>query len=665
MANYSENSSSYNTLTSSESDNEIRNYIELGNIKKYSSNKTVLPFKTSLSSNLSPSTSKTSKNSLKYFKKLKRKNNSKKSRVLLKKSYLNSPYLLKQPRTKNKTIDRNTSNYDKQNHNFTKRKSKFSKSNLNKEFTNDLESSSDSDIYDVKYLKMISKNSEITSSITNKKSMNNNSKLNKASMKQSTYSVETYNKNIECSNSSITSNSFDFSQTNLDSIHVSELDSYDMLSDSSLPNVLLFRKDNDNKINSIYPTPDSNNSFLLINSGSSPKSLPFNTSLGVHEELLLQKPSSNFIINSPGLINTENEKKEKTFENEMKVDESERVSNRNEFSELKSKSDSFETTEENINFSELDSNQNKCICNSKNNTNKISSKKKTKKSNEKNKSKSSNSITSTNNPNVLLIKKSFKLKKERYFHSKNQTEDIIDIGLEYDSYKDNHMVELGNGVLVPAFLSTLKVKNLRKLCACGISTSEIPFSWSESFHDVLHQNIHKLRFNGNLSKDNIINDDQNNFMYMIVALNKNEFNDENFKNTIKNIDDFVSLEYGISKRSVKLCTHSIYLAVLPNLKVIGYLEVIPIRNAYKLSHDGQPLEETVIVKFGVSKIWVFIKYRNKNVDNVLLEHFRAKEKLEKEDIAFSLEGCQNVEYIEKCLEDKNILIFKECYASYD
>lgn len=307
----------------------------------------------------------------------------------------------------------------------------------------------------------------------------------------------------------------------------------------------------------------------------------------------------------------------------------------------------------------------KCPCVLKNNiknTKHINSELKNKNNKKQYKSKrlQKKPLANTCSMDVLRIKKKIDMKKIRNHCSTNKTEDI---GLEYDTNKDNYMVELPNGALVPAFLSTLKPKYVKKICACGITITEIPSSWSESFHNILHQNIHKLRFKGNIPENDIIHFKQNGLLYKILILHMNNYNDENIVNSIKNVDDFVNLEYGISKTNTKSYEHLTYLAILPNYKVIGYLQVQLIQRAYTFTSDEYaPSEITIPAKFGISKIWVLIKYRNKNVDINLLETFCKKENFQKKHLAFSLAGCQGIQFIQEFTGSKNILIYSENLA---
>jgi len=267
----------------------------------------------------------------------------------------------------------------------------------------------------------------------------------------------------------------------------------------------------------------------------------------------------------------------------------------------------------------------------------------------------------TRTSDILRIKKSCDNKIIKKCTKIN--ENVEDIGLEYDTGKDNYMVELPNGAVVPVFLSTLKPKQVKKLCACGITTSDIPLYWSESFHDILHQNIYKLRFSGDISDDDTVNIKQNDLFFRILMLCENHYNNENIKKSIKDVDNFVCLEYGISNISIQSQRYYTYLAVLPNFKVIGYLEVKPLQKAYLLTNDEQYSGNTTVpVKFGVSKIWAIIKYRHRNVGINLLETFCEKNNVQKTDLAFFLDGCQGIQFIQEYTGNKNILIYNETPA---
>jgi len=663
MASFSYSSTSYTISTSSESENENGSNIKFNSVNKIDFNNISSTFKTSLASNLSR---ETSNNSLRYFKKLKRKNNLHESKIhkYSTKQYT-SPTLKTNhnlPKSKNKSNSKKKKKV---------RKNTFSNSvNLNKEFANAFESSIDSDFTDLKYLKFISKNSEINTSSISNESKQSKSFLTNQNIKSSTINnLNNNKKHIKCFDSSTSSSSLDFSQINIDFSDIkqrrnNEFNLDGLLSDQSLSDGII-RKDDSDRNSQLYSTPVTNDSFPRLKS-ISPKPLPLNVSLGIDNEPLLQNPLS-ITLNIPDLtsdaqnqIVIDMDKQEKSIINEHnKINKSKLFLNENNLNEQDPTSNSIKSIEEKSVNSEPNGN----YCNPyklkkvSKNTSHISSeiKENNEKNKKQNKSKHLHSKIVSNTSNVLQIKKTNKQKKISNQHTVNK---IKDIGLEYDTSKDNYMVELPNGALVPAFLSTLNPKYVRKVCACGITTSEIPLSWSESFHDILHQNIHKLFFKGVISDNDPINIKQNDLSYRILILRMNNYNDEYIKKSVKNVDDFVCLEYGIFKTGIESYKDlTTYLALLPNFKVIGYLEVKPIQKAYKFNQNEPVSEITVPAKFGVSKMWVLIKYRNQNVDINLLEVLREKEKLQKEDLAFSLDGCLEVQFIQKYTGNTNILIY--------
>lgn len=715
MAYFSNSSISYNISTSSESENEFRNKINYDNVK-LNFNKASSPFKTSLASSLSR---QTSNNSLRYLKRLKRKSNLYHSKTQLKNEYSAISYSLQPSKVNHNFSDsRNFSNNNKKHTNLKKKKNaKINSIDFNKEFANAFKSSSDSDLPDIKYLKFISKNKEFISSPTSNESIQNKSYSNLKNKKQQTvYSSNNKNNTIFELSTSLTSPVF--SQVKTDSVNitnksVNELNMDEVLSDcSSLSDIVFIRKYDSQS----YSTPITDNSFSHVKS-LSPKPLPLNISLGISadeplsqklsnvtinisdlfnnidaedkpnqiemfgqehisrvnmsvgtsDELLLKK-ASNIIINTPDLINEGTENELNQIINVSEYDSQECILN-NEHSKVnESKSISDEIIigykPEAISNSLKSGNVNcEPSCRLKINIiNSSDPKNKRNKKQRKSKGLQKKLLSNTCSTNVLRIMKKIEVKKTRnYCSTTNKTEDI---GLEYDTDKDNYMVELSNGILVPAFLSTLKPKYVKKICACGITESEIPSSWNESFHNILHQNIYKLRFKGNIPNNNIINFKQNDLIYKILILHiMNNYNDENIIKSIKDVNDFVSLEYGISKTGMESYIHSTYLAVLPNYKVIGYLEVKHIQRAYTFN-PNEPVHSKISVpaKFGISKIWVLIKYRNKNVDINLLEAFCKKKNLGKKDLAFSLDGCQGVEFIQEYTKNKNILIFNDSLA---
>jgi len=650
-------SSTFNLSTSSDSENEIRTNIKL-DTAKMDFDKT---FNTELPSSL---TRQTTNNSLRYFKKLKRKKPIYESDSSSLSNTLNSP----KDKLYNLPDSKNVSNYKKKKLGLKNKNTVYGNTiDLNKEFANAFESSSDSDFPDLKYLRAITKNEEINTSPASKDSRQNKSYSSSTSKKRPT-SINISNIAENISNgleSSISSDVTDlgFAHVNTDSVNFQQKNAYThnelnldhILSDCSLSDVLFVRKDNSDLKSQFDPTPGTDTSIIRTKS-------PLNISLEIDDDELLSQQPSNAIINVPDLIYNEAAKFEqnKTV-NEIEIFEPELLLNNEDSNSNEAKS--FSEQKSNSHVSTEESVSSEQICNHCNH----SSKPKVKNSSH---SKIKNTIQSklrshvttlTSTSDILRIKKSCDKKIIKNCAKINET--VEDIGLEYDTSKDNYMVELPNGAVVPVFLSTLKPKHVKKLCACGITISDIPLYWSESFHDILHQNIYKLRFSGDISADDTVNIKQNDLFFRILMLCENRYNNENIKKSIKDVDDFVCLEYGISSISIQSYRYSTYLAVLPNFKVIGYLEVKPIQKAYVLNNEEQYSGNTIVpVKFGVSKIWAFIKYRHKNVDTNLLDTFCEKNNVQKKDLAFFLDGCQGIQFIQEYTGNKNVLIYNETLA---
>lgn len=668
-------SSSYNLSTSSETDFEIKSNINLDKTK-INSKKPLLLFESSIASNLSI---ETSNDSLRYFKNLKRNKNKRESETQNKNKL---PHSLKSLKTKPNLRDSNTtSKYKKKKYTSTNKRTTLSNSiELNKEFAYAIESSSDSDFPDLKYIKFISKeNKEMSTSSGSLKSGQSKSSFRISKKKKSSITdiSNTYYQNIKNVESSMSSTIPDFSQGIIDSSNFQDeyannntLNLERILSDCSLSpeDVLIVRTDYSDKDGHSYSIPFSNNLFTQTKP-KSPKPLPLNKSLETGDE-----PSSpqsqtpnNFVINIPEI---KDEPNHVALQDVIEEQEGALNDERSKAIELKTLSYEVSNEVDPIEPEPVDSNclsthkesiQSEPACKhcitrsrrSKNdvaNTSQISSEtiqkqRKSKRSYEK--------ILKT--PAVLSIKKILDQKSNKKNCSMSVMEDI---GLEYDTCKDDYQVEFPNGAVVPAFLSTLNSRyGGRKICACGITSSEVPIIWSDSFHENLHRNIYKLRFKGKVSDNDIVNIKQDDVFYRIIMLRADHFKNENIKKSVNNVDDFVSLEYGISKTGIQLNKNSTYLAVLPNFKVIGYLEVEPIQKAYNLINDKEPSKTTVPAKFGISKIWVLIKYRNKNVTVNLLETFCKRENLQKKDLAFSLDGCRGVEFIREYMENINIMIY--------
>lgn len=672
MASYS---SSYHLFTSSESENDNENNIEFNTIKKKKINKSQ-PFKNILASNLPH---QNVNNSLEYFKKLKTKTSLNNSEAH---KHFTTTHSLPQTLKTNYDLPvfKNISIYGKEQH-----KKNFSNSiDLNIEFPDNYECPSSSDHSDLIYLKSISKNKEINTSSSSIESNQSKFYLNRQNIKSPiNNSLKNNENNIKYFDSSSTStNSFSFSHINFDHNGMkekknSELDLDELSSDYSLSDEV-FRKDDSDRKSQLSLIHNKNNSFSQLKS-ISPKSLLLNTSLGIDDELLNDDKLQellNFTTSIPDLICDNLRDEQDQIENGIdkqhehnivnnehnKINESNPISDKIDTNEQEPKSSPIKSVEGKCLSSELHCSHCKCSYKSKNAAKKTSHKNLEKKNERKKKQSKLKDLLNaipTKTSDILRIKENISYNKKTHIsnqHTKNQTEDI---GLEYDTSKDNYMVELSNGALVPAFLSTLNPKYEKKVCACGITTSEIPLYWTESFHDILHNNIHKLFFKSIISDNDFINFKENNLSYRILILHMNNYNDKYIQKSVNNIDDFVSLEYGISKigiRSYKDTT--IYLALLPNFKAIGYLEVEPIQTAYKYNQHEPVSEITMSAKFGVSKLWVLIKYRNKKVDINLLEVLREKENLQKEDLAFSLNGCLGVQFIQEYIGNTNILIYK-------
>ncbi|XP_016656924.1 uncharacterized protein LOC107882699 [Acyrthosiphon pisum] len=650
MASFSK-SSTFNLSTSSDSENEIRTNIKLDSAKI----DFVKTFNTELPSSL---TRQTTNNSLRYFKKLKRK------KPIYDSDSSSLSYTLNSSKDKlyNLPDSKNVSNYKKKKFGLKNKNTVYSNTiDLNKEFANALESSSDSDFPDLKYLRATTTNKEINTSPASKDSRQNKSYSSLTSKKRPT-SINISNIAENISNglaSSISSDVTDlgFSHINTDSVNFQpkniythdELNLDQILSDCSLSDVLFVRKDNSDLKSQFDSTPGTADTSIIKRTKS-----PLNISLEIDDVELLSQQPSNTIIDVPDLTDYEAAKVEqnKTV-NEIEILKPELKLDSEDFNSNEAKSNSHVSTEESV-ISEK-------ICNHCNRTNKstIKNSSHSKKKNTIRSKLRSHVTTLTSTSDILRIKKSCDNKIIKNCAKINET--VEDIGLEYDTSKDNYMVELPNGAVVPVFLSTLKPKHVKKLCACGITIPDIPLYWSESFHDILHQNIYKLRFSGDISDDTTVNIKQNDLFFRILMLCENRYNNENIKKSIKDVDDFVCLEYGISNISIQSYRYSTYLAVLPNFKVIGYLEVKPIQKAYILNNEEQYSGNTIIVpvKFGVSKIWAFIKYRHNNVDINLLDTFCEKNNVQKKDLAFFLDGCQGIQFIQEYTGNKNVLVYNE------
>lgn len=204
-------------------------------------------------------------------------------------------------------------------------------------------------------------------------------------------------------------------------------------------------------------------------------------------------------------------------------------------------------------------------------------------------------------------------------------------------------------------ISNLKPKKNDKPCLCGIFPSQVPSTWNNSLHLSIHKNLHKLQFKSLSTIDVLIKINNKGFFYNIIKINKHCGNDKNLKLTLKNIQDFINLEINFSKKNIN-SNHSIFLAVNPDNKIIGYLEIESINNAC-IYQNNQLSENLVEVKFGVSKLWVMIMYRNNGVAKQLLKQFCEERNLKSNDIAFAYHGNHGISFIKNYYGNNSILIY--------
>lgn len=205
-------------------------------------------------------------------------------------------------------------------------------------------------------------------------------------------------------------------------------------------------------------------------------------------------------------------------------------------------------------------------------------------------------------------------------------------------------------------ISNIKPKKIENPCPCGIFLSQIPSSWTNSLHKTLHQNLYKLQLKSQTTIDAIAKINDNGFLYDIIKINGN-CNDENLQLSLKNVQDFIDLEIGFIKKKNYNLNHSIFLAVIPSLKIIGYLEVETLKEACIYQNNNQLLDNFIAVKFGVTKLWVMVKYRNNGVATKLLNQFCNDEHLETNDLAFAYHGNHGISFIKKYFTNSSVLIY--------
>lgn len=205
-------------------------------------------------------------------------------------------------------------------------------------------------------------------------------------------------------------------------------------------------------------------------------------------------------------------------------------------------------------------------------------------------------------------------------------------------------------------ISKIKPKKTETPCPCGIFSSQVPSSWNNSLHKSLHQNLYKLQFKNQTIINKIAKVNDNGFLYDIIKINGN-CNDENLHSTLKNVQDFIDLEIDFSRKNNYNLNHSIFLAVIPSLKIIGYLEVETLKEACIYENNNEFSDNLIAVKFGVTKLWVMVKYRNNGVATKLLNQFCNDEHLKTNDIAFAYHGSYGISFIKKYFTNNSVLIY--------
>lgn len=620
----------------SESEDEYRNKSNTTINSDKTSNKTKSPFH------------QTSNNAIKYFKKLKRKTCIHHTEPKLKNNVVTSPDLVRSLNTK-RTLSELKNDF-----NTKKKKLNSDFIDLNKEFENTFKSSFNYENEpDLEYLKFVIKSEDVCISPKGKKpSPKYESYSSLTSKSLSTVNSSISNKKCnEQFESSISSNSFDSYQMNsikesLKQKTESILNLTETFGDGGLYHVPIVSKYIDDSLSlfSSSSIDQTRSSCHSVNTESPSSQIEFTPKQPLLESDVSSRNSDDPIpqilsnaISVSDLIEDSNSDQQNQMVGEqictLNHKHSE-VNNLNIFSE-------------NVSSNVPNDRLELSVCASIDNVHSephVSGRKRTPLKN--------------NDIDTSHISKKQKNLRDKTYHSNSMITNFNE--LQYRENKDDNntsLVELPYRALVPSFLSKLKPKNSRKLCACGITISETPEYWSEFFHKTLHQNINKLCFVGELPENDVVHMTHDNLSYRIVMSSANHYNDQNIQKCITNVNDYVCLEYGISKLNNNLLKNSTYLAVLPNSQVIGFLEVEPIQNAFILT-DEEQFSDIVPAKYGVSKIWVLIRYKDKNVDINLLETFRKKEKLQKEDLAFTLGACEGVQFIKKYIEKGNVLIYK-------
>ncbi|XP_050442532.1 uncharacterized protein LOC126846782 [Adelges cooleyi] len=220
------------------------------------------------------------------------------------------------------------------------------------------------------------------------------------------------------------------------------------------------------------------------------------------------------------------------------------------------------------------------------------------------------------------------------------------------------LVELENGAWVPPFLAGIKPR-WKKLCPCGIPEARVPVSWSRYMHEELDAGAGELNVPKWLLPDAVkpVND---RFAYNVL-----KFGEELYYNEyLVGVRRYACTELGISESGVRWFQRQVFVAVLmpSGTKAIGYLEVEPAQAGRHLAADGRLSESERSVEYGVSKIWVHVKYRRQHVATEMLDFFRDQYQLMKTEIAFASHDTYNAKFIQKYTGGSPVVIYTQSTA---
>ncbi|XP_050420446.1 putative uncharacterized protein DDB_G0282499 isoform X1 [Adelges cooleyi] len=197
-----------------------------------------------------------------------------------------------------------------------------------------------------------------------------------------------------------------------------------------------------------------------------------------------------------------------------------------------------------------------------------------------------------------------------------------------------------------------------KPCACGIFKSQIPSCWTGKLHNLIHENLYKLNFKPHESLKVVERVSQKEFSYDIIkTTNISSSSNKNVLKVLEIYEEFINLELNFVKSTVGgNRDFYVYLAIHPNSTVVGYLKVETLKNACTLD-KGKLTDNLVVVKFGVSKLWVMVSYRRLGIATKLLQRFQDDEKLSNDSIAFAHHGSTGIEFINNYFSNNSILVY--------